>query len=61
MIIVTQDVSSFEEVVAFYAAWKPFMIDPSHPLPGLPPTWKGMPWHIDQHGDSGTCYAVVRD
>lgn len=60
MQIVCQHVTSFAAVVEFYQNWLPFMVDVSRPLAGLPEDWCGRGWFVDQRGDTGTCYAVLR-
>ena len=61
MVIVRQAVASFEDVVAFYARWKPYAVDSLALVPGLPPEWHGLGWHIEQHGETATCALVLKD
>lgn len=60
MMIVRHYVESFEDVVAFYDAWRPYAVPPLQHVPGLPPDWHGLGWRIEQQGDAGWCSIVLK-
>lgn len=54
-------VTSFAEVVTFYAAWEKYAVPSRQYVPDLPPAWGGLPWRIEQNGDTAWCSIVLKD